>query len=317
MTFSGKALYNLIRNNWKKNPSMAVKPWQVDDYRLLSNEELFLRLKKLDINVVPDSFVLFAENCDSPEELLEYLWVKEDVDAEVQDQVYLCLFELWRRLIPDKKSLSIFCDDLDHCIERYFEDPCQADEEVLTVLHEMEDILDENIDLGAEAKVIFASVVASSAYDIERFIYDYIVDQIEADNGLCASEILDGFYEYISDVKWFDFLRARLFALSSPEEANLMLGGLLEQLEEEPDLDFLLEIASYLATSGDHELFSQAIKQGLSYVVTEEDLKDLAEIVSEYYRCLDRDEKVQEIDQFLNRPKLNLDKDRTVVKGFL
>lgn len=316
MKFSGKALYNLLRSNWKKDPSLPVKPWQVEDYRALSSEQLFERLKKFDISLNKESFSLYAENCETPEDLLEYLWLKGE-DIESQDQAYLLLFELWRRFFPEKRSLSLFCDELDNSIEHYLESPSQADEEIQEILHEMEDILDENVDLGADAKVIFGSIEESCAHNIESFLYDYIANQIDENNDLYASEILDGFYQYITDIKWFDFLRARLFAVTSPEESNLILGGLLEQLEEEPDLDFLFEIASYLAKAGDHELFAQAMKQGIEAAETEEDIHDFLEVMREYYRCLDRDDKVQEITQFSKRPSFKSSEDKKALLAFL
>jgi len=316
MNFSRKALYNLLRNNWKENPSIEVKSWQVEDYRTLSLEAIFDRLKKINIVLNHRAFILHAEESDSPEELLEQLWTRED-EGESQDEAYLLLLELWRRLLPDKRSVSIFCDDLDDAIERYSQAPTQSDEEIQKLLKEMEDILDDSVDLGAESKALFASIEESTANDIEGFLYNYIVDQIEENNNLYASDLLDGFYDYISDSRWFDFLRARLFGLTSLEEANLILTGLLEQLEESPHVDLLFEIASYLATAGDHELFSQAIKQGVAAAEGEEDLNDFLELVSEYYRCLDKDEKVQEIQTFLKQPHLQLSADKNAVLQFL
>lgn len=316
MEFKGKALYNLLRHNWKENPQMAVKDWQVENYRLASTEELFARLQTLTISLTPESFLLHAENCESPEELLEYLWVQESL-PESQDKVYLLLFELWRRLVSEKRSLSIFCDDLDDLISRYEDNPEGTDEEIQSILHEFEGILDETVDLGGDAKVIFAAVEENSAHNIESFLYDYTLYQLENSNGLCASEILDGFYPYVEDTKWFDFLRARLFALTSPEEANLMTAGLLEQLEADPDFNFLFEITSYLARAGDHPLFAAAVHQCSHVLENEEDLRDLLEVVSDYYRFLDRDDKVQEIDKILERQNLHFPEDRKLFSQFL
>lgn len=303
MQFSGKALYNLLRINWLKDKSLTVKPWQIEDYRALSTDTLFDKLKKFDINLNKDSLFSYSENCESPEELIECLWIKDESDIESQDQAYLLIFELWRRLVPDKISLSIFCDQLDFCIERYHADIPTADDEVQEILHQLEDILDENVDLGIDPQEVFSSIQENSAHDIESFLYDYIVTQIENNNELYASELLDGFYDYIDDNRWFDFLRARLFAASDPEGGNLMLAGLLEQLEEDPDFDLLFEIASYLTTAADHELFVQTITHAIPLIQTEEDFQDLLDLVAKYFLCPNQDKKAEDIQKFLiSRP---------------
>jgi nucleoid-associated protein YejK len=74
-------------------------------------------------------------------------------------------------------------------------------------------------------------VCRDCAHDIEAFLYDYIIEQMDEGNEIYASELLDGFYDYISDKKWFDFLKARLFALSDSEDSESLLLGLLEQQE--------------------------------------------------------------------------------------
>ena len=115
MELKGKALYNLLRINWLEDPSIGVQPWQVEDYRVLSTADLFSKLEKLKIPLNEESFLLYVESSDSPEELVECLCL-DDEDLEISDQSYLLLFELWRRLIPEKESLSIFCDELDRLI---------------------------------------------------------------------------------------------------------------------------------------------------------------------------------------------------------
>lgn len=316
MNFNGKALYNLLKVNWKKNPSMKVESWQVEDYRSLPAETIFSRLNNLEIVLNEEHFRLHATNCDTPEELVDYLWTKGE-DPVLQDQAYLLLFELWRRLLPERRSLSIFCDTLDDLIERYSENPHQMDEEVQMMLHNLEDVLDENVDLGGEPKEVFRLIEESSAHDVESFLYEYIAIQIEENNALYASELLDGFYGYIKDPKWFDFLRARLFVLTNSEEAALMIERILEQLEEIPDVDLLFEIISYLATEGEYPLFAKAVNQAIPFIETEEDLSDLLGLVSEYYRRLDQDEKVEAITRFLNRTHINLLEDSKAISQFL
>ena len=96
MELGGRALYNLLRISWLEDPDVKVKSWQVADYRSMSVEVLFGRLQELGIVLDEASFLAYAEGCDSPEDLVECLWVDEE-DLDKQDASYLVLFELWRR----------------------------------------------------------------------------------------------------------------------------------------------------------------------------------------------------------------------------
>ena len=101
MEFKGRSFYNLLRINLKEDPSLHVEPWQVADYRLFSVEEILEELRVLKVPLTQEAFFLYAESCESPEDLLECLWIDEDKEEE-QEKVYLLLFELWRRWATDK-----------------------------------------------------------------------------------------------------------------------------------------------------------------------------------------------------------------------
>ena len=51
MHIDRKALYNLLRLNWLRDPSLDVEPWQVEDYRHLELETLYERLQDEVIHV--------------------------------------------------------------------------------------------------------------------------------------------------------------------------------------------------------------------------------------------------------------------------
>lgn len=307
MKLEGRALYNLLRMNWLEDRTLAAAPWQIEDYRELSTGELLSRLKKLGISLAEESFLAYAENVETPEELADCLWVSEE-DLQGYDQAYLLLFELWRRLLPHRQALSIFCDELDRLIALYDKGELFNEEPLQKALVELENILDTAVDDGAQPKEAFHLVTQLCAHDLERFLYDYIADQIDESNNLTASELIDGFYEYISNTNAFAFLRARLFAASDLEETNAMLRRLLEQLEEEPDLDLLFEIASFLVHTGDANLFVHAVKQAVPLLKVEEEFQELLLIVSDYYRCLDQEDKEKLVQQMLSgRAKRSLD----------
>jgi hypothetical protein len=354
MQLKGKALFNLLRISWLEDRKGEVKNWQIEDLRDVSIEELFSRLKKLGLILDEESFSLYAENCNSPEELVDFVWIEEE-DLEGRDQTYLLLFELWRRLLPDQFCLSVFCDELDQLIELYDSGKLEDEEPLQNALLILEDILDDTYDkasftfpgrisaereapdaaifdegiasaiseeksvadgcLAAGRKLtgkvneaydkegdagrVFNEVALYCAHDLERFLFDYISDQIQEKNETCASELIDAFYDYSSDHRHFDLLRARLFALFDLEGSNLIYGRILEELGEVPNLELVLLVAESLIHHGDVRLFMQAIKQALPLLKTEEEFQNLLAMIAEYYRCLDRDEEENTIKSLL------------------
>jgi hypothetical protein len=277
MELKGRALFNLLRINWLEDRSLQVKAWQVEDYRALTDEEIYRRLAALGIALDAKQLRTYAESCETPEELVEHLWLKEE-DLEGEDQAYLLLFEIWRRSFAQKRTLSIFCDALDEVIEQFDQGERIQEEKVKEMLTELEDILDQAVDEGGDPQEVFAEVRSFCAHDLESFLYDVIVAEIEGGNSLYASELLDGFSAYISFANRFAFLRARLFATTDCDKANLVISRLLEQLQEEKDTPFLFEIARYLAQRGDAQVYSQAVRQLEQEIVTEAErqlLKDL------------------------------------------
>lgn len=298
MQLKGKALFNLLRVGWLEDRKNEVKAWQIEDLRDISIEELFSRLKKLGLILDEETFSLYAENCNSPEELVDFIWIEEE-EIEKRDQTYLLLFELWRRLLPDKLCLSIFCDELDQLIELYDQGELGEEESLQNALSILEDILDDAYDKEGDAPKVFKEVASYCAHDLERFLFDYISDQVMEKNETYASELVDAFYDYGSDRRRFDLLRARLFALFDLEESNLVYGRLLEEFREEPDLELILIVAESLIHHGDVRLFMQAIKQVLPLLKTEEEFQNLLAMIAEYYRCLDRDEEEKVIKGLL------------------
>lgn len=308
MEFKGKALFNLLRMSWLEDRHSDVKPWQVEDLRDLGIDELFSRLKKLGIILDEQSFYLYAENCDSPEELADCVWFEEE-NLEGHDRAYLLLFELWRRLLPGKLSLSVFFDELDQLIDLYDAGELKEEEPLQNALTILEDILDDLFDADGEGPAIFAEVAGYCAHDLERFLFDYISDQLAEENGTYASELIDAFYDYASDRRRFDLLRARLFALSDLEESNIIYGRVLEDLADRPDLELVLLVAESLIHHGHVLLFMQAIHQSLPLITTEEEFQNLLALVAEYFRCLDRDAEEKTVKGLLDeRSSLPLEK---------
>jgi len=321
MRLQTKALYNLLRRNWLTDPSAAVERWQVEDYREFSTHELFHELEVLGLSLTEENFLIYAENYDNPEKLTDFIWTQ----TEHKDHAYLLIFELWRRLVPEKQSLSIFCDELDYRIELYEKESSSQEGAMENMMLRLEEVLNENTDEGGEPKTIFQTLSLYCAHDIETFLYDYISDEIDSESTLYATELLEEFYHYLSDTSWFDFLRARLLAPTDPHEANVVLKSILEELKDAPDLDLLLEMASFLTSHGDPHLFHQAVSQAFDLIVTEEDFQELLAIVADYYNCCDMEKEEKAVQSlFTKRIKYNLtapidksDKDMATFAVFL
>lgn len=288
MDLKGRALFNLLKMNADEHP-VDVQPWQVEDLRALSIEQLFARLKKLGIILDEKSFSLYLENHESPEELAESLEL-EEMEDEIADQLYLLVFELWRRLCKDKFCLSIFCDELDQLIEKYDEELPEVEEKLQEEISFLGDILDEAFDDGGAPRELLQEISTYSAHDLEAFLIDYIADQIEQENTLYASELIEAFSPYAASKNQFELLKASMMALSDEELADRIYHGLLEEVKETQDLDMALQFAEHLVHHGNLKLFVKVAKEAFSLIRTEEDFQVLLTIMGEYFRCLDREE---------------------------
>lgn len=292
MELCGRALYNLLRINWLEDPRLKVKPWQVEDYRALSTRQLLDRLSLLRVVVDEKGFLMYAEGVDSPEALTDLLWVDEEM-GELRDQIYLVVFELWRRLLLGRQSLSIFCDELDQLIEAYDQGHFLKEDQIGTLLRVLENLLDEGVE--------FSLVAQHLAHDLPGFLYDYIADLIENDEDLSASEWLEAFYPHVNNKKLFDILRVWLLAKQDVEVLNQVVEGWIEEVSEETDSELFLEMARFLVHRGDLHLFVTVMKMALEVLTIEEHLQRALQLLAEYYRCLDRDEHAASVLQHLTQ----------------
>lgn len=309
MKINRRALYNSLRMNWVLDPTLEVEAWQVEDYRAMPLDQLFERLEDMDIRLDKASFAAFADTVDNPEDLTETLLHDSSEDMEFQDQVYLIVFELWRRLLPEKPCLSILCDEIDHQIHLYDQGQATTSEGITDILANLQVVLDENTDEGADPHEVFECINSGCAHDIESFLHDFISDKIDDCNYSYASELLEGFSSYLHDVKWFEFLRARLVAVSDPDEANEIVKQLISSKNDDPDLEFNLEVLSFLVSVGDRETFERLVKQSAGLLQVEEDFQALVSISADFYHRLDREQIEKPLQAILKqREKRDLDK---------
>lgn len=294
MKLKGKALFNLMKLTGRD----GVPSWAVEDLEVLSIDQLFKRLKKLGISLDEPAFSLYAENSDHPEELAECFYL-DPMSQEECDQIYLLVFELWKRLCKDKFCLSVFCDTLDRLIEAY--DERQEEEGLQEALLFLEDVLDDAFDEGVAGSSLLQEVSSYSAHDLESFIVDYAADQIHSGNTLYASELIDSFSPYALFKRQFEWLKASLIALLDEDKADAIYRQILEDLMESDDVDSTLRFAEHLVHHGHLKLFLEVAGYALGQLRTEEEFQFLLLTISEYYRCLDKDEISSKVLALLNQ----------------
>jgi len=303
MEIAPKALYNSLRISFLQNPSFAVETWKVEDYRTLLLEELFMRLQKAHIVFDPASFIAFVDAYDTPEELFDALVADQELTAEHSDKIYLILFELWRRLVPEKLSISLICDELDYQIFLYdFRNVTNGEllEDALTAFH---GVLVENVDNGIDAIDAFEAISEYLANDFQAFLMDYVSELIEAKENAYAYELLEQFYPFMPDKKWFDLLHARLIGAKDISRGHELVRSLHRKTKHEPDVDFSLDILAFLVSLPDHELFSEVLQHALSLIHEEDELQELLSISREYFANRNDQALSDLFDQILSQRK--------------
>jgi hypothetical protein len=321
MQFERRALYNLLRMNWLRDESIDAEPWQVEDYRAIALDELFHRLRMLGLDLQRKSFTALADDVDSPEEMVDGL-VDESVEVRIHDAIYLLIFEIWRRLVPEKTCLSIFCDELDHQINLYDTGEVVHPDDLQDALANFQNVLDENVDEGGESQEVFSEIVIGCANDVESFLYDFIAEQIDNEDYQYAGDLIEGFYSYVQDPSWFDFLRARLISLSDLDAANRLVKGILEDDAAQKDSEFLFEILSFMVQGGEQPLFVRTVDLLLPLLEKEEEFDELLHSCADFHRCLDHDYQERAIEDIIQarseiQPEEDLAKDDPDVKALL
>lgn len=286
MLLQKKALYNLLQLNLAQNEGAykcsSLHHWQIANYREMSSEELVKQLLMLGIALEAKDFEIFSKGFETPEELCEAL-TQERKPLE-KDQIFLIIFELWRRLLPERRTISIFCDELDFQMMAYDLDRPNSISDTLAYL---EQILEEHDDQGIEPTYALEMVQSFCANDIESFLFDYILNEVEAKNDRYATELLDGFKRFVKKRFAFNYLAARTQILIDPEEGYDLLEELIGQINENSSLELIEEMLFFLANSGNHSLFYLLAHKTLSLLKTEKDFQIFLEACYSHYDYLE------------------------------
>ncbi len=318
MDLHRKALYNLLKYNFYEDPSAFedIEGWQVEDLSGLSINDLFSKLQTLGYSISQQQFIEVAGSCENPEELASF-WVKSDKEKDY-DQLFLIVFEIWKKLLFEKQTFCMFCDDLDYLIYLYDTDKLESDEGLQDKLALLLQLLDEHVESGMEPKEVFAHFLSYCAHDMEMFIFDYSSQQLEVDNVIYAKELCEGFFPFMKKTLWFDFLRAKILSHSDMAAANENIGRLIEK---DISVDLGLEILVFLVKIGDRSLFFALAKKMIKKLKSEEAFCGFLQIIADFYHRLDQEEIEKNILQILeNRSKhktKTIDQDVEKVLAFL
>lgn len=302
------ALYNLIRMNWLNDPQLKVEPWQVEDYRALSLDTLFERLRQFNIHLDRLHFIGYAEDYDAPEEFTESIIGDQKLEARQEDQIYLLIFELWRRLMASRPSLSILCNELDYQIYLHDTEQKTQSSQLQNALANFVLALNENVDQGLSAKEAFEMITPFFANDVESFLYDHIFELIEG-NELYAQELFDNFAPYMEENKWFELLYIRLIEQANPKLSDKLLRHLMEDYLDQKDVSFNLDLIAFLIDAGKNSDFKSLTLSTLSILELEDDLQDLIMLCIDFYHRLDKEKQENELKLLLKkRSKQPLDR---------
>jgi hypothetical protein len=304
MSFLGRSKFNLIKYKKRENPNLKVKDWEVLDYKSLSLEVLFSNLKALGFDFTPESVI---ELKDSGEEL-DTISLKKfstlHISVENLERAYLNFFEIWRRLLPDHKSISVFANDFDEFIDAYEKGEVTGNE---ALFNELFDILDESVDEGMEAKSVFEELSNYFGHDLESFLICYIFDLIEHDNETLALRYLDNIYPYIRGNLWLDFFRIKLLKGALPEDVTAITFRFLDKLKLNFDPELAFEVLYYLIETGHKEIFKKTYKEFLKEIKTQDEFREMLEILHAFFSLNEQNKEENLVKELIeNRKKMSL-----------
>lgn len=314
-----KALYNLLRMQWLIDPKIDVQPWQVQDFRSVPLEELFDKLQEMELWLDKERFLAYGEQVDTPEDLTDSLIAdREDLEAEESDLIYLLLFELWRRLLPEKQSLSIFCDDLDQLILRYDQDELEDLGPLEDAVDNLLTILREGTDEGSDPLDVFEAVASRCANDLESFLYDYIQELIERGQLPYANELLDNLLDFMGDLRWFLLLKAEILFHEDTEGALSLVHDLIDDTRGDRDPEFNLALLALLLDRANDDLFFALVKETLPLLEKRGQYEELLQTIKEFFLRQDRDREGQQVESLLSEcqgddPEGSLEKNSPLV----
>ena len=93
-------------------------------------------------------------------------------------------------------------------------------------------------------------------------------------------DLIDGFYRYLSEPIWFDFLLARMEIVQNPEKGADYLGRVIKKVNK---LELAEEMLIYLAQERLRPLFCQLALKTLSLLESEEEFKEFLDLCALHF----------------------------------
>ncbi len=244
-----KAIYNNIlfcNQHPDLDPSLAtISEWKKKNWREVPLEALFRELSELGVEFDKAHFLVWADESDSPEDLLILITPDEveEGDTEYLDRLYLIIFELWRRLIPERRPLSIIGDDIDHALIAYESLWHEEDEMAQISIREQlirlfleytrllqatcdqyqeNEEVDDILDLQrytTPAHAIFAMTQPFFVHDISRSLFDFILEELSHDTYPDLMPLVEGIMPFILPSTWSMCMKAHILWYEEDERA--------------------------------------------------------------------------------------------------
>ena len=263
-------------------------------------EDLYKGLDRISITLPDGGFKAASEDFDTPEEMFESL---DDsiLSAEDKEQAYLYFFELWRRINHDRPSISLFFDDLDMHIEHYLKEPEHAQEELEMALIDFQLILESLTERVKRDESIFKTLMHYSSHDLEAVIYNFIFDLLQNKEFTRASEFIDGFYPFMKDKRWFDFLRIKAMDHPQANEVQNYIDELLVSLEKKQDFYLTLALLNYFNEVSLLDRFMDLFSKALDLPKTQEEHQDLLDLLLAYFILNDDEVKLKQVQEVIEK----------------
>ncbi len=303
MELGTKALYNALKfRTLEHNEPAKVLSWQIADLREVTLDALFQDLNKLGCNLDKQTFLVYAEECDSPEDMVEIVSsAQEEEEPELLDRIYLILFELWRRLIPERPSISILCDELDRAIFSY--DLGHEDAEIVwDALEPVLEIVQLSVDQGMNVQEAFGAIEANCAHDLRRFFTDFILDLLDSRSIQDAEDLFNRLKPLFDKNPWTWLIEARFIIKQKPIEAKALFRKAVTAAKEGSyPTAFFAEAAQALRWIEDDTLLVPILDSAFRSIQSHEDGCTYLEILSDAVSFYDLDSLENEVQELVKK----------------
>lgn len=295
MLFSGRAYYNLLWLENLRGKRLSNPHWEVMDYRALSLQELFDELKKNDIYLDEESFCDLCQDLDAPEDIPGALSLEE----EQARKGYLCGFELWRRLLPERESISLFCDELDRTIASYEKD--KDNSKLFELLENMVEILDRNSSQVENPQIIFKRLCLYVAHDLENVIYTFVNSRLSENQDDPALDLCDHFLPYVKEKRALLFLKLKSMSDVFSQERDKLMEYLISSLQDQPNFSLSLALLFYFIEQNQQEFFKEHFSLLVAHIEDEPSLVSLLDVLIAYHQHFGYKKRQEEAKGFLDK----------------